>query len=446
MSSLRRRRSGKGCPARLTDRGSIGDRRARSSRSAARALVDGRRAACCAGRRSSGGEQIDFAARARRRLVGKDHSRQRDAAGCRRRSASARRARRAGVSRAGGPVARPQHRARHRAPQEPAANSRSRHPISAICCMCRMAACVAADRSAASRPMPASTPSCALPSTCRSIRSRRSSCLSGGTRQDRSQCPPGKPHGSRFAFRQAGIGARQRTVARAQSLRAMPIALTGPGTRYFDLLAARASRRGWRSRRWCAWRACRRCAIVPDEQALVFDGHLRPGALTDMDHDIVAFAGACGIVEIAGSGRVGAGYRQKRPGNDPAIRWMRRADDLSRRGSDLPSLTDCTAASASFSAARPSAPDGVIFGALFDRGDEAGDFVGIGLGVAGHEEIMQRRAGIAVAIGDLDRDRRAGSRRRPCPSSRAPRCAGRSRRWRGASWRSSPACRMPSAG
>jgi predicted NBD/HSP70 family sugar kinase len=64
---------------------------------------------------------------------------------------------------------------------------------------------------------------------------------------------------SAFAFRQAGI-ALGNGLSRLLSLtERMPVAITGQGTRYYDLLR-RGSKRGWRSRIWCGWKECRSCA------------------------------------------------------------------------------------------------------------------------------------------------------------------------------------------
>ncbi len=69
-----------------------------------------------------------------------------------------------------------------------------------------------------------------------------------------------------------------------------------------------------------------------------------------------------------------------------------------------PSATDFSAASDSASAAAHPRPTGPPCPCRAPP-DEIGNLGGISLGVAGHEEIMQRRPGITSPRGDLDRDR-----------------------------------------
>ena len=98
-----------------------------------------------------------------------------------------------------------------------------------------------------------------------------------------------------------------------------------------------------------------------------------------------------------------------------------------------------SAASASNSARSPSSP----FGSrpLAARGvDERVEFGAIGGGVTFQEKRQHRIGAEARRVGQLHRRRRR-CRHATSPSRRAPRCAGRSRRSRGASWRSGTTCR-----
>jgi predicted NBD/HSP70 family sugar kinase len=90
-----------------------------------------------------------------------------------------------------------------------------------------------------------------------------------------------------YAFRQAGI-ALGNGLSRLLSLYdRMPIHITGPGTRYFDLLQ-RGIDEGLEQSHEVRLQGKPEISVIFDEQRLVFDGHL-DRALTDMDHDIAAF-------------------------------------------------------------------------------------------------------------------------------------------------------------
>ncbi|OJF94373.1 ROK family transcriptional regulator [Pararhizobium antarcticum] len=89
-----------------------------------------------------------------------------------------------------------------------------------------------------------------------------------------------------YAFRQAGI-ALGNGLSRMLSLYdRMPIFITGPGTRYFELLQ-KGIDEGLAQSHQVRQQGPPEISIIFDEQRLVFDGHL-DRALTDIDHDIAA--------------------------------------------------------------------------------------------------------------------------------------------------------------
>ncbi|WEZ82845.1 ROK family protein [Rhizobium sp. 32-5/1] len=89
-----------------------------------------------------------------------------------------------------------------------------------------------------------------------------------------------------YAFRQAGI-ALGNGLSRMLSLYdRMPIHITGPGTRYFELLQ-KGIEEGLAQSHQVRQQGQPDISIIFDEQRLVFDGHL-DRALTDIDHDIAA--------------------------------------------------------------------------------------------------------------------------------------------------------------
>ena len=89
-----------------------------------------------------------------------------------------------------------------------------------------------------------------------------------------------------YAFRQAGI-ALGNGLSRMLSLYdSMPIHITGPGTRYFELLQ-KGLEEGLAQSHQVRLQGLPEISIIFDEQRLVFDGHL-DRALTDIDHDIAA--------------------------------------------------------------------------------------------------------------------------------------------------------------
>ncbi len=88
-----------------------------------------------------------------------------------------------------------------------------------------------------------------------------------------------------FAFRQAGL-ALGNGLSRMISLNeVMPIVVTGPGTRFFDLLES-GLREGLGQSRLARMGGMPDISVIPDEQVLVFEGHLDL-ALSHIDQDIV---------------------------------------------------------------------------------------------------------------------------------------------------------------
>ncbi|WFS02389.1 ROK family transcriptional regulator [Rhizobium tumorigenes] len=100
---------------------------------------------------------------------------------------------------------------------------------------------------------------------------------------------------NRFAFHQAGL-VLGNGLSRVLSLYGqMPIVLTGPGTRYIDLLQE-GMEEGLRQSQIVRMGGLPEMRIMADEQALVFEGHLRR-ALDAIDGDIVSLR-AIADVEI----------------------------------------------------------------------------------------------------------------------------------------------------
>jgi predicted NBD/HSP70 family sugar kinase len=96
---------------------------------------------------------------------------------------------------------------------------------------------------------------------------------------------------SAFAFRQAGV-ALGNGLSRLLSLtERMPIAVTGPGTRYYDLLR-QGIEDGLGQSHVVRMEGMPEIRVVADEQILVFEGHLNR-ALSVIDQDIV-FSGIQG--------------------------------------------------------------------------------------------------------------------------------------------------------
>ncbi|MGR9171344.1 ROK family transcriptional regulator [Rhizobium sp. KDH_Rht_773_N] len=90
---------------------------------------------------------------------------------------------------------------------------------------------------------------------------------------------------SGFAFRQAGL-ALGNGLSRMLSLtERMPIAITGPGTRYYDLLR-QGIEEGLGQSHIVRMEGMPELRVVADEQNLVFEGHLNR-ALSVIDEDIV---------------------------------------------------------------------------------------------------------------------------------------------------------------
>jgi hypothetical protein len=76
----------------------------------------------------------------------------------------------------------------------------------------------------------------------------------------------------------------------------MPIAMTGPGTRYYDLLRE-GIEEGLAQSHIVRMEGMPEMRVVPDEQALVFEGHLHR-ALSLMDSDIVMSRAAANSTEV----------------------------------------------------------------------------------------------------------------------------------------------------
>ncbi|MDR9807216.1 ROK family transcriptional regulator [Rhizobium hidalgonense] len=97
---------------------------------------------------------------------------------------------------------------------------------------------------------------------------------------------------SAFAFRQAGL-ALGNGLSRMLSLtERMPIAITGPGTRYYDLLR-QGIEEGLGQSHMVRMEGMPEIRVVPDEPILVFEGHLNR-ALSVIDQDIVLSGGQGG--------------------------------------------------------------------------------------------------------------------------------------------------------
>lgn len=91
---------------------------------------------------------------------------------------------------------------------------------------------------------------------------------------------------SEYAFRQAGLALGQGLSRMVSLYEKMPIAITGPGTRYFDLMQ-RGLEEGLAQSQQVRLFGAPPISIVPEEATLVLEGHLER-ALAEMDHDIIA--------------------------------------------------------------------------------------------------------------------------------------------------------------
>lgn len=91
---------------------------------------------------------------------------------------------------------------------------------------------------------------------------------------------------SEYAFRQAGLALGQGLSRMVSLYESMPIAITGPGTRYFDLMH-RGLEEGLAQSQQVRLFGSPPITIVPEEVTLVLEGHL-DRALSEMDHDIIA--------------------------------------------------------------------------------------------------------------------------------------------------------------
>ena len=91
---------------------------------------------------------------------------------------------------------------------------------------------------------------------------------------------------SEYAFRQAGLALGQGLSRMVSLHEAMPIAITGPGTRYFDLLR-RGLEEGLGQSQQVRLFGAPPITLAPEEATLVLEGHL-DRALAEMDHDIIA--------------------------------------------------------------------------------------------------------------------------------------------------------------
>lgn len=91
---------------------------------------------------------------------------------------------------------------------------------------------------------------------------------------------------SEYAFRQAGLALGQGLSRMVSLYENMPIAITGPGTRYFDLIQ-RGLEEGLGQSQQVRLFGAPPVSVVPEEVTLVLEGHL-DRALSEMDHDIIA--------------------------------------------------------------------------------------------------------------------------------------------------------------
>jgi predicted NBD/HSP70 family sugar kinase len=91
---------------------------------------------------------------------------------------------------------------------------------------------------------------------------------------------------SEYAFRQAGLALGQGLSRMVSLYETMPIAITGPGTRYFDLMQ-RGVEEGLAQSQQVRLFGAPPISIVPEEATLALEGHLAR-ALAEMDHDIIA--------------------------------------------------------------------------------------------------------------------------------------------------------------
>lgn len=95
---------------------------------------------------------------------------------------------------------------------------------------------------------------------------------------------------SEYAFRQAGLALGQGLSRMVSLYDNMPIAITGPGTRYFDLLQ-RGLEEGLAQSQQVRLFGAPPLTVAPEEATLVLEGHL-DRALAAMDHDIINAAAA----------------------------------------------------------------------------------------------------------------------------------------------------------
>ena len=89
-----------------------------------------------------------------------------------------------------------------------------------------------------------------------------------------------------YAFRQAGVALGNGLSRLMSFYERMPVHITGPGTRYFDLLR-RGIEEGLVQSHEVRLQGMPEISVNLEEQRLVFEGHL-DRALTDADYDIVA--------------------------------------------------------------------------------------------------------------------------------------------------------------
>lgn len=89
---------------------------------------------------------------------------------------------------------------------------------------------------------------------------------------------------SEYAFRQAGLALGQGLSRMLSLYDTMPIAITGPGTRFIDLLT-RGMEEGLQQSLQVRVNGMPQILIVPEEATLVFDGHI-DRALSEIDHDV----------------------------------------------------------------------------------------------------------------------------------------------------------------
>ncbi|MET3855699.1 ROK family transcriptional regulator [Rhizobium sp. OAE497] len=102
---------------------------------------------------------------------------------------------------------------------------------------------------------------------------------------------------SAFAFRQAGLALGNGLSRMLSMTERMPVAITGPGTRYYDLLR-QGIEEGLGQSHLVRLEGMPELRVVADEQNLVFEGHLNR-ALALLDEDILGGGSQVGLERSA---------------------------------------------------------------------------------------------------------------------------------------------------